>query len=129
MQASPPKLEEGLVTPSLRDRVAAAYKKRLLFSSHAVEQMNLSERLITAGEVRDIIEEGMIIEEYTDDRRGPSCLLYGKTREGRVLHVVCAPKRDHLVVVTPVEGRTLSGRPGRYYTRDAVVPLKVHQRP
>ncbi len=89
-----------MVTPTLRDRVAAAYKKRLLFSSHAVEQMNLSERLITPWEVHEIIEKGEIVEEYTDDTRGPSCLLYGKTREGRVLHVVCAPKRDHLVVVT-----------------------------
>ena len=84
----------------LRDRVGRAYRKRLLFSSHALEQMNLLERLITTRDVRDIIENGDIIEEYADDPRGPSCLVYGKTREGRVLHVVCAPKSDHLVVVT-----------------------------
>ncbi len=86
--------------PTLRDLVASAYRKKLLFSSHAVEQMTVAERMITTVEVRDIIETGEIIEQYTDDTRGPSCLLYGKTRQGRVLHVVCAPKTDHLVVVT-----------------------------
>ncbi len=76
----------------LRDRVASAYRKMLLFSSHAVEQMTVAERMIATVEVRDIIETGEIIEQYTDDTRGPSCLLYGKTRLGRVLHVVCVSK-------------------------------------
>ncbi len=84
----------------LKDRVASSYRKRLLFSSHALEQMNLSERMITPRNVRDILENGEIIEEYTDDPRGPSCLVFGRTREGQALHVVCAPKRDYLVVVT-----------------------------
>ena len=88
------------MTSPLKDQVASSYRKRLLFSSHALEQMNLSERMITTRDVRDIIENGEIIEEYTDDRRGPSCLVYGRTEEGRVLHVVCAPKGDHLVVIT-----------------------------
>jgi len=56
--------------------------------------------MISTRDVRDIIEKGEIIEEYADDLRGPSCLVYGRTREGRVLHAVCAPKSDHLVVVT-----------------------------
>jgi len=41
--------------------VTQAYRKRLLFSSHALEQMNLSERMITTGDVRDIIEKGQIL--------------------------------------------------------------------
>ena len=85
---------------SLAERLHDAYRKRLLFSSHAVEQMTYSERMISTREVRDIIERGEVIEEYAEDPRGLSCLLYGKTRQGRVLHVVCAPKIDHLVVVT-----------------------------
>ena len=89
-----------MVRPTLKEQVISAYKKRLFFSSHAVEQMNLSQRMITTGDVRDIIEKGEIIERYLDDPRGPSCLIYGRTREGRALHVVCAPKRDHLVVIT-----------------------------
>ncbi len=88
------------MTSPLKDRVASSYQKRLLFSSHALEQMNLSERMVNTRDVRDIIENGEIIEEYTDDPRGPSCLVFGRTREGRALHVVCAPKRDHLVVIT-----------------------------
>ena len=61
---------------------------------------DLMERMIATSEVREIIERGELIEEYADDPRGPSCLIFGKTRQGRILHVVCAPKNDHLLVVT-----------------------------
>jgi len=31
-----------------------------------------------------------VIENYPDDFPYPSCLIYGRTREGRNIHVVCA---------------------------------------
>jgi len=33
---------------------------------------------------------GEIIEDYPEDKYGPSCLIYGITREGRILHVQCS---------------------------------------
>ena len=33
---------------------------------------------------------GEVIEDYPDDKYGPSCLIYGVNREGRILHVQCS---------------------------------------
>lgn len=55
------------------------------FSDHAVKRM--LQKLIDRFEVEDAITEGEIIEEYPDDKYSPSCLIYGKTRAERDLHV------------------------------------------
>ena len=34
--------------------------------------------------------QGAIIEEYPEDKYGPSCLIYGITRRGKILHVQCS---------------------------------------
>jgi hypothetical protein len=34
--------------------------------------------------------QGAIIEEYPEDKYGPSCLIYGITRRGMILHVQCS---------------------------------------
>jgi len=40
--------------------------------------------------VRYVILSGEMIEEYPEDKYGPSCLIYGVSREGRILHVQCS---------------------------------------
>jgi hypothetical protein len=55
------------------------------FSDHAVKQM--IKRFIDRFEVEDAVDSGTIIEEYPDDKYSPSCLVYGKTKAGRNLHV------------------------------------------
>jgi hypothetical protein len=53
-------------------------------------------------EVEEAILKGEIIEEYPDDKYSPSCLIYGKTKEGRDLHVqVSLP--PVVVVITTYE--------------------------
>lgn len=43
---------------------------------------------------------GEIIEEYPDDKYGPSCLLYGQTSADRPLHVLCSvPPRVRIITV------------------------------
>jgi len=49
-----------------------------------------TERKIWLDEVIECIMTGEIIEEYPDDSRGPSCLIHGKTKDGRHLHVCCS---------------------------------------
>jgi hypothetical protein len=44
-------------------------------------------RSIDRFEVEETIMSGEIIEEYPDDKYSPSCLLYGKAKAGRDLHV------------------------------------------
>jgi hypothetical protein len=79
-------------------RQAAALK--ILFLPHAVQQMSRPERLISAAEVRHVIDTGEVIEDYPEDPRGHSCLLLGGGRDNRYLHVVCAPKAEYLAIIT-----------------------------
>jgi hypothetical protein len=44
------------------------------------------------------------IEDYRDDKYGPSCLILGFTRVGRPLHIQCSyPSRPLLKIVTLYE--------------------------
>jgi len=56
--------------------------------------------MISPSEVRKVIESGVVVEDYPDDRRGHSCLLLGRGSEGRSIHVVCAPQEGYLAVIT-----------------------------
>jgi hypothetical protein len=55
------------------------------FSDHAVKRMMW--RSIDRIEVEEAILSGEIIEEYPNDKYSPSCLIYGKSKAGRRLHV------------------------------------------
>ena len=55
---------------------------------HAIERS--IERDITEEEMADAIQAGEIIEEYPQDKYGPSCLILGETQAGRPLHVQCS---------------------------------------
>ncbi|MBI5400240.1 DUF4258 domain-containing protein [Candidatus Saganbacteria bacterium] len=81
-------------------KIIKSYRKRLLFTLHAVKQMDLPERLITSKEVRSVIEQKEVLEYYLDDPRGASCLMRGKTDQNRIIHVLCSPKIEALVIVT-----------------------------
>ena len=74
--------------------------KRILFLPHAVTQMNAPERMIATWEVRAVIFEGDVIEDYPEDTRGHSCLMLGHGDMDRPVHVVCAPKAGYLAVIT-----------------------------
>ena len=70
------------------------------FSDHAVKRM--IERAIDRLEVEQTILTGEIIENYPDDKYSPSCLIYGRTKQGRPLHVqVSLPPK--VVVITTYE--------------------------
>ena len=78
----------------------------LKFSGHAVKEM-LSEEFgeISEAEVREVLDAGEIIEDYPADRPIASCLVHGRTKAGRPLHVVCAPLPEEgiLVIITVYE--------------------------
>ena len=72
------------------------------FSKHAVDQSLL--RRISVQELREAIETGEIIEDYPNDKYGPSCLIFGLTAENRQLHVQCSyPSRPLLKIITLYE--------------------------
>ncbi|MDP2854439.1 MAG: DUF4258 domain-containing protein [Smithellaceae bacterium] len=66
----------------IRDEIR---KGQYRFSDHAVKRM--IKRSILRQDVETVISEGEIIEEYPDDKYSPSCLVFGKTKAGRTLHI------------------------------------------
>jgi len=83
----------------MKHKVISLAKKKLLFLPHAIKQMSRPDRMITAEEIREAVLSGEIIEEYPEDQRGESCLVF-HGKHNRVIHVVCAPKKEYLAIVT-----------------------------
>ncbi len=75
-------------------------KKRIIYTQHVLDEMNAEEEMITPEEVRKVVLEGEIIEDYPEDKRGHSCLMLGYSGKGRPIHMVCAPKDDYLGIIT-----------------------------
>ena len=72
------------------------------FSRHAVDQTIL--RDISVQEIQDAIRVGEVIEDYPDDKYGPSCLVLGFSGQGRPIHVQCShPSRELIKIITLYE--------------------------
>lgn len=86
----------GAMLDEIRRKIAA---DQFEFSRHAVDQSII--RHISVPEVREAIRNGVIIEDYPDDKYGPSCLIFGMTSQGRPIHVQCSyPSRPLVKIIT-----------------------------
>jgi hypothetical protein len=83
----------------IREKIDA---EQFEFSKHAVDQSIL--RRITVQEIREIFGDADVIEDYPEDKYGPSCLILGRARAGRPLHVQCSyPSRPLIKIITLYE--------------------------
>src|SRR5947199_8563636 len=83
----------------IRQKIADS---RFELSKHATDQTLL--RGIRVQEIQEAIAGGEIIEDYPNDKYGPSCLILGFTRKRRPLHVQCSyPSRDLIKIITLYE--------------------------
>lgn len=80
--------------------VRRSAKKRILYLPHAVRQMSRFDPMISAQEVKQVIFNGEVIEDYPEDVRGHSCLIFGYGSHQRPIHVVCCPKDEYLAIIT-----------------------------
>jgi hypothetical protein len=72
------------------------------FSKHATDQSVL--RNIRVDEIRQAILNGEIIEDYPEDKYGPSCLILGFTENNRPIHIHCSyPSRIIIKIITVYE--------------------------
>lgn len=71
------------------------------FTVHA--QLRMAERRILDAEIRECILSPLaeVIEEYPIHKYGPSCLIYGVTEAGRVLHVQANPQGGIITAYDP----------------------------
>lgn len=83
----------------IRSKVAS---DQFEFSKHATDQTIL--RGIRVQEVREAVASGQVIEDYPNDKYGPSRLVLGFTQAGRPLHIQCSyPSRPLVKIVTLYE--------------------------
>ena len=63
----------------------------------------LRRRRIKANDIEQAMETGTIIEDYPEDKRGPSCLVLGFVGR-RPLHIVCGQANvDEVLIITAYE--------------------------
>lgn len=82
------------------EKLRKVAREKIIYTLHALDEMNSEEEIISYEEIREVIFKGEVIEDYPDDKRGHSCLLFGFTSVERPLHIVCSPKEDCLVIIT-----------------------------
>ena len=82
--------------------------KMLYVSKYEFSKYDVDQSIIRAISV-DVVEEAIasqseVIEDYPDDKYGPSCLILGFTMAGRPLHIQCSyPIRPHVKIITLYE--------------------------
>ncbi|MEK7313233.1 MAG: DUF4258 domain-containing protein [Deltaproteobacteria bacterium] len=82
---------------AIRDKIKVGNYR---FSDHAVK--NMIKRSIERREVESVVLAGEIVEKYPGDKYSPSCLVYGKTEEGRDIHVQISLPPE-VVIITAYE--------------------------
>ena len=73
-------------------------QEKVIITIHAQER--LRQRGIKAKYVRNCVMTGEIIEQYPDDFPFPSCLIFGKTINGKILHVVASDEGTGSRIIT-----------------------------
>jgi hypothetical protein len=83
----------------------------ILFRIHAVQRM--FERRVSEEHVRQVLQFGELIEDYSDEMPQPGGLMLGR-RGLRPLHVVMTEntRDDELIVVTVYEPKPSHWKPG-----------------
>ena len=73
------------------------------YSKHAVDQAIM--RGISVAELEEaVLNRSAVIEDYPEDKYGPTCLILGFTVAGRPLHVPCSyPSRPLIKIITVYE--------------------------
>ena len=84
------------------ERVCAqAIAENVRITQHAQQEM--AEEDITLDEVLQTIASAQLLENYPEHRRGPCCLLSGRTTNGRSVHIVCTTAQPALIIITVYE--------------------------
>ncbi len=79
----------------IREKIAG---RQYEFSKHAVDQSII--RDISLAELEQAVSiRSEVIEDYPEDKYGPSCLILGFTSVGRPIHVQCSYQTRPLIKI------------------------------
>ena len=82
-------------------RIAHAIKTgQYRYTIHAAQQRIA--RSVKRDDIEQVLLTGEVIEDYPEHHYGQACLVMGKTRIGRVLHILCSLSEE-LKIVTVYE--------------------------
>lgn len=70
----------------------------VIVSEHASERFR--QRCIKARDIKQAVFNGEIIEQYPDDFPFPSCLILGKTTNGKDIHIVMSDEGNMSRIIT-----------------------------
>lgn len=70
------------------------------YTIHGAQQR--IERSLNRYEIEEAIKSGGIIEDYPEHHYGSACLILGKTKQGKVVHIVCS-QREMVDIITVYE--------------------------
>jgi hypothetical protein len=90
--------DDELITKRIREQ---ARTEEVRVTQHALQEM--VEDGFTLDDVLFGCQNGEVLENYPEHRRGACCLLWGRTRSGRAIHVVCTTERSVLIIITVYE--------------------------
>jgi len=100
-----------MTEPEIAELRAKGAANALQYADHAITRM--AQRGIATAEVREVLARGQVVEEYPNDRYGPSCLIFGNTSGNRPLHIICSyPQRPLLKIITVYEPDLREWLPG-----------------
>jgi len=92
----------ALHLPSLLSKLAWFEEGSFELAKHVVDQRII--RGISVKETQELFVDAEVIEDYPEDKYGPSCLILGKTKDGRPLHIQCSyPSRPLIKIITLYE--------------------------
>lgn len=81
------------------EKLRAYYERRKVFmSEHASNRC--AQREITQKDLKNCVMTGEIIEQYPGDFPSPSCLIFGRTVDGRIMHVVASDNGEYSKIIT-----------------------------
>jgi hypothetical protein len=91
-------LEDREILELIRQQIADGAVR---VTEHAHEEM--VEESITLDAVYAALLNGKVIENYAEHRRGPCCLIGGRDRSERPIHIVCTTGQPMLILITVYE--------------------------
>ena len=83
---------------TIEDIASLCKAQSVRWTRHILER--IFQRGILLEDVINALSNGEIIEQYPTDYPFPSCLVMGKTRSGKSLHVVCGSSGTELWLIT-----------------------------
>jgi len=83
---------------TIDDIVLLCRKRSFRWTNHILDR--ISRRGINMCDVESALIDGEIIERYPTDYPYPSCLVLGRSKAGKPLHVVCGSNGEKLWLVT-----------------------------